>query len=527
MTMSDVVHKSSLQAQRLATEKPIAVAILAMGGQGGGVLSDWIVAMAEAEGWVAQSTSVPGVAQRTGATIYYVEMLPARDGKLPILSLMPTPGDVDVVLASEFMEAGRAMLRGLVTPERTTLIASSHRSYAITEKEKPGDGAGDPLVVVEATGVSAKRAIVFDMQDLAEKNGSVISAAMFGVLASADVLPFPRSAFEAAIRAGGKGIDASLRTFAAAYDCARRPAAEVRRQEPIRALPPLPETDPHPDLRRLLDKIRTGFPAAAHGMLFAGVKRLVDYQDVRYAEEYLDRVATFHLRDVANGGAGKNFAFTAEIAKYLAIAMAYDDVIRVADLKTRASRFERVRDEIGVKSDQIVYTTEYMHPRMEEVAGTMPAPLGRFLETSPRLFNALDKVVNKGRRVRTGTVRWFLMLHLLAGAKRFRRGTLRHQREFEHIEHWLDVATGTLSSDYDLAVEVVACRRLVKGYSDTHARGQSKFDLVVNEVAWLRGRAGGADWLNRLRRAALLDEEGTALEGAIQTLRSAYGQSSA
>jgi indolepyruvate ferredoxin oxidoreductase beta subunit len=47
-----------------------------MGGQGGGVLADWIVALAETEGWIAQSTSVPGVAQRTGATIYYIEMLP-------------------------------------------------------------------------------------------------------------------------------------------------------------------------------------------------------------------------------------------------------------------------------------------------------------------------------------------------------------------------------------------------------------------------------------------------------------------
>ena len=34
----------------------------------------------------------------------------------------------------------------------------------------------------------------------------------------------------------------------------------------------------------------------------------------------------------------------------------------------------------SVGDGQIVYTTEYMHPRLEEVAGTMPAPLGRFLE---------------------------------------------------------------------------------------------------------------------------------------------------
>ena len=47
---------------------------------------------------------------------------------------MPLPGDVDIVLASELMEAGRAVQRGLVTPDRTTLIASTHRVYSIAEK---------------------------------------------------------------------------------------------------------------------------------------------------------------------------------------------------------------------------------------------------------------------------------------------------------------------------------------------------------------------------------------------------------
>ena len=163
---------------------------------------------------MAQSTSVPGVAQRTGATIYYIEMLPPRDGRAPVLSLMPTPGDVDVVLAAEFMEAGRSMLRGLVTPDRTTLIASTHRSFAVGEKERPGDGIGDPVTVVEAADFAAKRAIAFDMQSLPNANGSVISAAMFGALAAAEVLPFPRAAFEAAIRAGGKGVEPACRPSA-------------------------------------------------------------------------------------------------------------------------------------------------------------------------------------------------------------------------------------------------------------------------------------------------------------------------
>ena len=72
----------------------IKLAVLAVGGQGGGVLSGWIVSVAEANGYVAQSTSVAGVAQRTGATIYYVEMAPKEEGQPdPVFSLAPASGD--------------------------------------------------------------------------------------------------------------------------------------------------------------------------------------------------------------------------------------------------------------------------------------------------------------------------------------------------------------------------------------------------------------------------------------------------
>src|SRR4051795_8253181 len=165
------------------TAQPIKIAILAMGGEGGGVLADWIVDLGEANGYFAQTTSVPGVAQRTGATIYYVEMYPRaqaeRDGGTPVLALMPLPGDVDVVLASELMEAGRAVQRGLVTPERTTLIASTHRVYSIDEKVAMGDGRVDSDRLLAHAEAAAKRFVRFDMAHAAEESGSVISAVMF------------------------------------------------------------------------------------------------------------------------------------------------------------------------------------------------------------------------------------------------------------------------------------------------------------------------------------------------------------
>ncbi len=196
---------------KLDTSKPLSIAVLAMGGQGGGVLVDWIVALAESQGWAAQSTSVPGVAQRTGATVYFIETLPlpqgAPAGLRPVLSLMVVPGEVDIVIGAELMEAGRAIQRGLVTPDRTTLIASSHRSYAVAEKQTPGDGIGDAEKVYAAALAAAKRFVAFDMAALAEDSGSVISAVLFGALAGAKALPFLREAFEATIRAAGVGVE--------------------------------------------------------------------------------------------------------------------------------------------------------------------------------------------------------------------------------------------------------------------------------------------------------------------------------
>lgn len=508
-------------AQRKAFDKPLTVTILAMGGQGGGTLCDWIVAAAEHEGWIAQSTSVPGVAQRTGATIYYIEMLPPQDGQTPVLSLLPTPGDVDVVIAAELMEAGRSILRGFVTPDRTVLIASTHRSFTIGEKQRPGDGPANPVPVFDAVDFAARRAIVFDMQALADANGTVISAPLLGALAGAEVLPFPRTAFESALRGSKRALAANLKAFSAAFDRARTappPQAEASRD----GLVDPPRRVANANLNRLLEQLHNQFPAVTRPMLFAGIKRLVDYQDAAYGDAYLRKVADIFHMDESLGGGQRAYAFTVAAAKYIAIAMAYDDVIRVADLKVRGERFARIRSELRVEDRQVLHLTEFMHPRIQEAVGTLPAAIGRFLEARPSLLARADKVINRGRRVRTGTIFWFVALYLLSALKPLRRRLLRHEYEMAHIERWLTLSKTTALSDYELAVEILGCRRLIKGYSDTHARGLSKFDRVLAKVPELIGKPDGAGWLRRLRTAALADEEGTMLDGALQTLETAF-----
>jgi indolepyruvate ferredoxin oxidoreductase beta subunit len=443
-------------------------------------------------------------------------MLPPKGARAPILSLMPAPGEVDVVLAAELVEAGRSILRGLVTPDRSTLITSTHRLYSVAEKEKPGDATADPNVVMEGIGVAAKRVIAFDMEQMATKNSSVISACLFGALAASGALPFGRDAFEAIIKSGGRGAEASLKAFGAAYDQAKgltTATAPPAPKRPSKRFDNLPASAGRADLDKLLARVRT-LPAPLHGMLYAGVKHLTDFQDPAYAGEYLSWVEKIYELDVAGNGAAKSYALTDAAAKYIAIAMAYDDVIRVAELKTRGSRYQRVQRDNSVGDEQIVYTTEYMHPRLEEFAGTMPAPLGRLMERHPLVFGWLFR---KPRRVRSGTIFWFTTLYAFSALKPIRRTTLRHAREMAHLEKWLSIVVANIKN-YDLAVEIINARRLIKGYSDTHARGLSKFDRVIGAVPQLASRDDGADWMRRLRQAALLDENGVALDGALKTV---------
>jgi indolepyruvate ferredoxin oxidoreductase beta subunit len=526
------------RAQRAPNDDAIVkLAVLAVGGQGGGVLADWITDVAERNGYVAQSTSVAGVAQRTGATIYYIEI--ARDtGRRPVFALSPAQGDVDILIAAELMEAGRAVMRGFVTPDRTTLIASSHRIAAVSEKIAPGDGRASSPTVLAAAEAASKRLIAFDMEKIAVDAGSVISSSLLGALAGSGALPFPRESYEQAISAGERGVKASLVAFTGAFERARSGAAgEIAAAPGGRAHPAAnsaPSTAPAmPSRAELAHRAVSGpasqlagwrelllwvdrLPMPARDMAGRGLKKVVDYQDLAYGGEYLDRLGkAVSVDDAAHG-----YRLSIAAAKHLANAMCYDDMIRVADLKTRSARTARVRREVGVKNDAVLKVTEYFHPRIQEFCGTMPVRLGRYIEERPKLAAFLDRRINRGRHIRTDSMTGFAMLWVVGGLRRWRRKLLRHQVETEHLERWYVLALDNVRADYDLAVEILECRRLIKGYSDTHARAQSKFDRVLSGLELVKGRDDAAQWIKRLREAALKDEKGDMLDGALKTIAS-------
>tara|TARA_B100000678_G_scaffold140109_1_gene116902 strand:+ start:165 stop:512 length:348 start_codon:yes stop_codon:yes gene_type:complete len=112
-----------------------------------------------------------------------------------------------------------------------------------------------------------------------------------------------------------------------------------------------------------------------------------------------------------------------------------------------------------------------------------------------------------------------MQLYMIAGLRRWRRRLLRHVVEQQHMQTWLESVLKTVSADYDLAVEMIRCRRLVKGYSDTHARTLSKFDRVMAAAIDLRDLADAADRVRRLCAAAMQEEDSAGLAEALHAVK--------
>jgi indolepyruvate ferredoxin oxidoreductase beta subunit len=363
----------------------------------------------------------------------------------------------------------------------------------------------------------------FDMAAIAEAMGSVISAVLFGALAGAGVLPFPRQAFEGAIRRGGVGIKASLGAFTAGFEAVTN-AAEA--PEPSATILPPPTLDgqdanvvpprpaPHKPIPAELLREAEKFPASARAIVRAGIERAADYQNLDYARLYLDRLAPIVQAD-------RDGRLIAETARQLALGMSYEDTIRVAELKIRPSRFARVRAEVKANDEQILEIAEFMHPRTQEIADTLPAPLGRWMLRTTWLRRLIDAMTTKGRTVKTSSLRGFLLLYMVASFKPLRRRSLRYEVENRALEGWLATITRYAATNYDLAIEIAAARNLVKGYGDTHERGRARFDALMGLLPALAQRADGAAILARLRKAANADDTGVALDAAIKSIEEA------
>lgn len=448
--------------------RPFTILIAALGGEGGGVLADLISQAAVIEGLPVQRTSIPGVAQRTGATSYYIEIFPIPrsqlDGKAPVLSLQPSPAGIDLLASTELLEAGRMLQAGFITPDRTALVASTHRVFTVQEKSGAGDGRYDGLKLLEAARKYSQSAVVFDMDAAARRAGSMINVVLLGAMCASGRMPLTPESLSQAIRDSGKAVEANLRGFEAGLKAAVEAAAPVPPRPRLRATP----VD---DLR---DRARQTFPHAVHDFALEGVTRLADYQDARYASLYLDRL------DVVCDLDGGEYYLTREVARYLALWMAYHDLIRVAQQKSHPDRFARVRAEVRARPGEPVLIVEYFKPGLEELAAVVPPFLAK-----PILAFAKKRGSNFsfGMHVHSSTIAGFLQLWLLTRLRPLRPFSHRFKEETERIEAWRGfVRDAARSGNMALAEEIAQCAGVIKGYGDTYARGLADYELIVEKA---------------------------------------------
>ena len=524
--------------------QPISILLCALGGEGGGVLADWLVDAARHGGLAAQATSIPGVAQRTGATTYYLEIFPTPiselGGRRPVFGLNPLPGRLDLLVSSELLETARQISLGLCSPDRTLLISASNRALTTHEKMQMGDGRMDDAVLLQLLQQHSHASHVLDMVALTRQAGTVVSAVMLGCIAASKLLPLRREDFEFAVHEGeakerqSASQQASLRGFALAWDAMQAQSTQSKFVDAVLTNTLTIPNVTSEQIAKLSPELAATFPSDMHEMLGLGVARLMDYQGDRYVSLYIQRLREVLASEQRNGTDGA-CTVTKETARWLALWMAFDDIVRVADLKSRASRWQRVRMEVKAKTDDVLKVYDHFKPGVPEFAALLPKvfalPLLRWdRQRSASGLSPLALPIKVG----THSVIGMVMLRVLASFKWLRVLGNRYAEEQAMIDAWLKALVRGAQEDVNLGLALAQCGQLIKGYGTTNERGRDNLLHILRHLAphdvSVDSSARNAETsrdsqahlqkrinaINDARNAALRDAGGIALDQALR-----------
>jgi len=496
---------------------PITLLVGALGGEGGGVLTEWLVETARHAGYAAQATSIPGVAQRTGATTYYLEVFPVpmKDlgGKRPVFSLNPVPGALDALVCSELLETARQVGNGLASPDRTLVISSSSRALTTMERMQMGDGRVPEADLLKVVQQFSRTHHVFDMNAIAKESGTVVSAVLLGAIAGSGLFPFRREDYEAVVQEGGKGAAASLRGFARAFDV----VAQGRQQQDYLAQVLAEQKPARPTVPQLEASLLALFPQEAREMFSLGYARLLEYQGKAYADLYVKRLrAVLEAETAADPRGSRGYAITTEMARWLALWMAFDDIVRVADLKSRASRWTRVQGEVKAGEHDLLKVYDHFKPGIPEFAAMLPpGPAAKLVAWDRKRVAGGKQPWSLPLKIGTHSVFGMLALRTLASTKWLRPRGSRFALEQRMIEQWLQGVVQGTQRLWDLGHEIALCGRLIKGYGSTNERGKDNLLHVLEHLAHGGVPAEAAAAVKAARLAALADDAGKALDATL------------
>ena len=472
----------------------IKIMVPAVGGQGGGVLTEWLVQAFFLEDYDVQGISLPGLSQRGGSTVYYLEAhpRPETDDKPIIFAQFPVPGEVDVIISQEFLELGRALQLGYGS-DRTTIVTSTHRIYSTLEKMPIGSGIySDENLRKIATAFSSKL-IELNALQLAKDNGMddlAVNAILFGALAASGSIPLSKASFVSSIEKVGVAVKTNLRGFEVGWNfVSSSKAGDAGKKQVVWETFVRTRADQLEEYERevylgKVSRIETEFPKQLREILAESLYRLIDYQDAEYADRYIDDVREVLALDESMKG---NLKLTEHFARNLALLMSYEDGIRVAELKIKSDRFKRIKEEMRLRDDQVFKVIDYLKPDAEELYGLLPnvviAPFVRVIESS--LFKKIwrrKRPVTFAQTPTTTSFSGFLRLWLMTKMKFMRPGSYRFKKERALMDKYKESTLYYAGLDYKLGSLVARSGSMVKGYGKVRRRTIKAFYRFIDNI---------------------------------------------
>lgn len=474
----------------------IKIMVPAVGGQGGGVLTEWLVQAFFLERYDVQGISLPGLSQRGGSTVYYLEAHPRPESpdKQIIFAQFPVPGEVDVIISQEFLELGRALQLGYGS-DRTTIVTSTHRIYSTLEKMPIGSGIySDENLRKIATAFSSKL-IELNALQLAKDNGMddlAVNAILFGALAASGRLPLSKASFVSSVEKVGVAVKTNLRGFEVGWNFVTSSKyAESGKKSVVWETFVKTRADRLEEYERevylgKVSRIETEFPKQLREIIAESLYRLIDYQDAEYADTYIDDVREVYRLDESMKG---NLKLTEHFARNLALLMSYEDGIRVAELKIKSERFKRIKEEMRLRDDQVFKVVDYLKPDAEELYGLLPnvviAPFVRIIE-SP-LFKKIwrrKKPITFAQTPTTTSFSGYLRLWLMAKIRFMRPHSYRFKKERALMRKYKESTIYYAGLDYKLGSLVARSGSMVKGYGKVRRRTIKAFYRFIDNIVF-------------------------------------------
>ena len=496
-------------------------------------MTDWLVNTARIANTPIQATSIPGVAQRTGATTYYLELMTSTTNvaKHPVFGLSPLPGQIDLLISSELLETGRQISNGMSSPTQTCVISSSNRTLTTQERMGLADSRIPEQELIELIQQFSRNHHLLDMAQLAKESGTIISSVMLGCIAACGLLPFKKEHYEKAIQGASGELSASqkasLEGFRRGWDAIEQHQNNSKFVESLlHSIETVADQQTSViDSELISDEILKKFPAQVHEILKLGYARLVEYQNLEYANLYIEKVLTVCKAeekanqiqtDSSSTAAPDPWAITNEAARWTALWMAFDDIVRVAQLKIKQKRFDQIRKDTKAQSGDILKVYDHFKPGIPEIAGLLPLPIAdKLLRWEQSRIRSGHQPLELKLKVDTSSITGTLALRFLSQLKWLRRFGRRYKLELLGIDSWLECILQSTQSDKALGLEVAACGRLIKGYGSTNERAHENLSYILKSLSDItveQSNQQKSEIVRQARLNALKDESGKPLD---------------